>query len=117
MDPVSFVGAWREEAFGLWTSQWASIYAEGGESHSLLCDMAETYFLVNVVENDFMGGDIFRPFLEALDLLKAQEDKRRGGGATGTGGVSVAPPRRDPKLFAQVLEQQRAAEAVMLQQM
>ena len=62
MDPGSFVGAWREEAFGLWTSQWASIYAEGGESHTLLCDMAESDWLVNVVENDFVGGDIFRPF-------------------------------------------------------
>lgn len=96
MDPLSFVGAWREEAFGLWTSQWASIYTEGEEAHTLLLDMAETYFLVNAVENDYEGGDLFPPFLEAL--------------ASVTNAKASNTPPKDPKVVMQVLEQQRAAE-------
>jgi hypothetical protein len=72
MDPASFIGPWREEAFSLWTSQWASIYEEGSEPHALVSDAAENYFLINAVDNDFEEGDLFGLFSEALRLLEAK---------------------------------------------
>ena len=94
MDPVSFVTAWREEAFALWTSHWASIYEEDSDSHALVCDIADDYVLVNAVDNDYRSGDLPGLFLEALKVLEA-----RGP--------------RDPKAIAAVLDQQRAAASVI----
>jgi methylenetetrahydrofolate reductase (NADPH) len=98
MDPASFVGAWREEAFELWTAAWASIYPAGEEAHTLLCDIAESYYMVCAVDNNFTGGSggLFPAFFEALEALGAS--RGRGGEA-------------DPKSYAIVLEQQKAAQA------
>jgi len=62
VDPDSFV-AWKDEAFALW-AQWASLYQEGSASHKLLADMINSYFLVNIVDNNFIDGDIFAVFNE-----------------------------------------------------
>jgi len=94
MDPISFVTAWREEAFALWTSHWASIYEEDSDAHGLICDIAEDYVLVNAVDNDYRAENLPALFLEALKVLEA-----RGP--------------RDPKAVAAVLEQQRAAASSM----
>jgi len=107
MDPASFVGAWREEAFELWTAAWASIYAPGEEAHTLLCDIAESYYMVIAVDNCFAsgGGDVlFGAFAEALEAVAA------GGGSGGGGKAALA----DPKSLAIVLEQQKAAQAAAL---
>ena len=94
MDPISFITAWREEAFALWNSHWASLYEEDSDSHALVCDIADDYVLVNAVDNDYKSGDLPSLFLEALKVLEA-----RGP--------------RDPKAVAAVLDQQRAAASVV----
>ena len=56
VDPVSF-DAWREEAFGLWREQWASLYDEGSRSREVLDKIVHKYLLVNLVDNDFVRGN------------------------------------------------------------
>ena len=56
VDPISF-GAWREEAFALWHEQWAKLYEPGSESRKVLDSIRETYYLVNLVDNDFPRGN------------------------------------------------------------
>lgn len=53
---------WKDEAFALWTSQWQSLYDSSSASWSLIQEIHDSYFLVNVVDNDFVSGDIFALF-------------------------------------------------------
>ncbi len=53
---------WKEEAFQLWLDEWRSLYERDSQSWQLITQMHENYFLVNVVENDFVHGDIYRLF-------------------------------------------------------
>ncbi len=53
---------WKEEAFQLWLDEWRTLYDRDSESWKLISHMHDTYFLVNVVENDFVNGDIHRLF-------------------------------------------------------
>jgi len=64
VDPLVFCNIWKDEAFALWYSQWVSVYEEGSESHKLIKDMADTYFLVTIIENNFVNGNIFAIFDE-----------------------------------------------------
>jgi len=57
--------AWKDEAFLIW-KEWASIYPEESESRKLLNKMADEYYLVNMVENDYIKGDIFSVFDKIL---------------------------------------------------
>ncbi len=38
----------------LWLLQWASIYNDESQSHELLYNIHDTFFLVNVVDNNFI---------------------------------------------------------------
>jgi methylenetetrahydrofolate reductase (NADPH) len=93
MAPAAFVGAWREEAFALWLSHWASIYEEDSDSHGLICDMHDNYYLVNAVDNNFNN--------EATDSLQALFNRA----------LQVLEVRgtRDPQTVSAALDQQRAA--------
>lgn len=57
---------WRDEAFALWKSQWASIYDENSKAKQLIDEICNTYYLVNVVDNDFVKGDIFAIFDQVM---------------------------------------------------
>ena len=59
VDPSSFM-IWKDEAFDLWLTDWAFRYPEGHKSRDILKKIHDRYVLVNVVENDFVDGDIFR---------------------------------------------------------
>ncbi len=63
--PHSFL-AWKTEAFNVWTNVWAELYDEDSESRKVLAEMKDTLYLVNVVDNDFVGGDIFSVFKKIL---------------------------------------------------
>lgn len=56
VDPVSF-DAWREEAFALWHEQWASLYEPESSSRAVLEKIRTTYYLVNLIDNDFPKGN------------------------------------------------------------
>jgi len=59
---------WREEAFALWLT-WKSIYEhtetpKSPTSAAVIQEVHDTYWLVHVVDNDFVQGDIFAIFKE-----------------------------------------------------
>ena len=49
----------QDEAFGLWTSEWGALYEEGSRSRQILEEIANTWFLVSVVDNDYVKGNLF----------------------------------------------------------
>eukprot|EP01125_Pyxidicula_operculata_P022265 TRINITY_DN8_c0_g1_i1.p1 TRINITY_DN8_c0_g1~~TRINITY_DN8_c0_g1_i1.p1 ORF type:complete len:595 (-),score=162.46 TRINITY_DN8_c0_g1_i1:88-1872(-) len=69
VDPKVFMDIWKDEAFGLWQTQWASLYPEGSTSRKVIEDIANNYYLVNIVDNDFINGNIFAIFNEVIDSL------------------------------------------------
>eukprot|EP01112_Ceratiomyxa_fruticulosa_P001734 TRINITY_DN118_c0_g3_i1.p1 TRINITY_DN118_c0_g3~~TRINITY_DN118_c0_g3_i1.p1 ORF type:complete len:590 (-),score=124.48 TRINITY_DN118_c0_g3_i1:117-1886(-) len=63
VDAESFV-VWKDEAFALWKSRWANEYAEGTESRTVLDNVINSYYLVNIVDNNFVDGDLFQIFVQ-----------------------------------------------------
>ncbi len=62
VDPMSFM-IWKDEAFDLWTSEWQVLYEQDSKSAELLQKIQDTYYLVNLVDNDFVNGDLFSNFI------------------------------------------------------
>ena len=61
VESISFL-AWKDEAFEL-GRRWAGLYEPDSRTHQLLSHIFDTYFLVNLVHNDFKQADaIFVPF-------------------------------------------------------
>jgi methylenetetrahydrofolate reductase (NADPH) len=63
VDSESFM-IWKDEAFDLWVSEWRALYEESSRSWEVLTSIHDEYFLVNVVEHDFVNGDLYRIFPE-----------------------------------------------------
>lgn len=62
VDPASF-RVWKDEAFAIWRDEWACLYEEGSASRKLLEEIADTWWLVSVVDNDYVeGGDLCAVF-------------------------------------------------------
>ena len=53
---------WKDEAFALWRSDWAAVYDEGDAARAVVEGVADSHVLVNIVDNDYVNGDIFAPF-------------------------------------------------------
>lgn len=53
---------WKDEAFDLWTSEWGSLYEDNSESKKVLADIAASWWLVSVVDNDHVKGNLFEVF-------------------------------------------------------
>ncbi|KAF7728077.1 hypothetical protein EC973_006715 [Apophysomyces ossiformis] len=51
VEAVAFL-AWKEEAFALW-NEWARLYEPASPSNSLLKTIADSWYLINIVHNDF----------------------------------------------------------------
>jgi len=56
VDPIAF-DQWRSEAFGLMTEQWGMLYDQESLSRKIIDDISDTYYLVNLVDNDFPKGN------------------------------------------------------------
>ncbi|CAD7937181.1 unnamed protein product [Amoebophrya sp. A120] len=70
-DDVSFE-AWKDEAFELW-DLWSSIYPENSPSKLLISQtIKQTWFLMNIVDNDFVSGDLFSTLVELMDANAAK---------------------------------------------
>ena len=55
----------QDEAYEL-GSQWAKVYGPDSPSYKLISEIMDTWYLVNVVHNDFQDRDaIFQPFFKA----------------------------------------------------
>ncbi|KAF3441393.1 hypothetical protein FNV43_RR15307 [Rhamnella rubrinervis] len=61
VDPASFM-VWKDEAFAIWSRGWARHYPEGDPSAKLLQEIESSYFLVSLVDNDYIHGDLFAVF-------------------------------------------------------
>uniref|UniRef100_A0A5B6ZDG3 Methylenetetrahydrofolate reductase n=1 Tax=Davidia involucrata TaxID=16924 RepID=A0A5B6ZDG3_DAVIN len=61
VDPSSFM-VWKDEAFEIWSRGWAQLYPEGDPSRKLLEEVRCSYFLVSLVDNDYIHGDLFAVF-------------------------------------------------------
>jgi methylenetetrahydrofolate reductase (NADPH) len=61
---------WKEEAFLSWLDQWAIIYGSDSPSHKFLENIHNTFFLMNVVDNDFINGDLDKLFSDFIDQNK-----------------------------------------------
>jgi len=61
VDVKSFM-AWKDEAFALW-GEWSSIYDEGSESRKLIESITDEYYLVNIVDDNFVAGDLMNDLI------------------------------------------------------
>ncbi|CAH9075565.1 unnamed protein product [Cuscuta epithymum] len=61
VDPASFF-IWKDEAFETWSKSWGQLYPESDLSRKLLDEIENTYFLVSLVDNDYIHGDLFGIF-------------------------------------------------------
>ncbi|KAJ0978147.1 hypothetical protein J5N97_013621 [Dioscorea zingiberensis] len=61
VDPASFM-VWKDEAFEIWTMGWACLFPDSDPSRGLLEQVQRTYFLVSLVDNDYIHGDLFAAF-------------------------------------------------------
>lgn len=52
----------QDEAFQLWLTEWATLYEEGSQSKEVIQGIVNSYYLVSVVENNFIDGNIFQTF-------------------------------------------------------
>lgn len=68
VDPAAFL-AWRDEAFVLWGEAWAGIYEADSDAREHLEAMRDECFLLCVVDDDFVGGDVFAVFDNAARRL------------------------------------------------
>jgi len=74
VDPIAF-NHWRTEAFGLWTEQWAKLYEPDSESSKIINGIAESYYLVNLVDNDFPTGNCLWEVMEDMFSRRKLNDK------------------------------------------
>lgn len=58
VDPASFL-VWKDEAFEIWSRGWASLYPEGDLSRKFLEEIQSSYYLVSLVDNDYVNSNLF----------------------------------------------------------
>jgi len=56
VDPQAFT-VWKDEAFELWMLQWGRLYAIGSKSQEIIKKFHNSYYLVNLVDNDYVKGN------------------------------------------------------------
>jgi len=74
VDPVAF-NQWRTEAFGLWTEQWGKLYEPDSSSRKIIDSITESYYLVNLVDNDFPKGNCLWEVMEDMFSRRNLNDK------------------------------------------
>jgi len=80
VDPESFL-AWKDEAFALWEENWASLYEENSTSREVIANISNSYYLVNMVDNDFPLPTVLWDILDEMIELSTRntfclEDKQ-----------------------------------------
>jgi len=81
VDPDAFV-VWKNEAFALWETQWKAIFDKSKEEEStkILDSIQKNYYLVSVVDNDFINGNIWNVFDKVINQsanLKQQKKQQQ----------------------------------------
>jgi len=65
VDPDSFM-IWKDEAFSLWTERWGKLYEPESRSHEIIEQIANNYFLVNLVDNDYPNESCLWTILDSM---------------------------------------------------
>ena len=52
----------QDEAFQLWQTEWASLYSAESTAAKLINSIVDKWYLVSLVDNDFINGDLYRIF-------------------------------------------------------
>merc|ERR1719359_2135792 len=73
VDAASF-RAWKDEAFALW-EMFSEVNQTDEAQKRIVSKIADTWYLVNVVDNNFLSGDLFKGM---VDLTIAKTAKRHG---------------------------------------
>lgn len=69
LDPYIFKTWWRDEAFSVWMCEWGELYPKNTESFKLMEFISNNFYLVNVLENDFVDGDLDDVFGKVFNKL------------------------------------------------
>ncbi|GAB6019670.1 hypothetical protein CHUAL_001225 [Chamberlinius hualienensis] len=77
VDPISFK-VWKDEAFHLWKVQWGKLYQENSKSYEIIENIRKTYYLVNLVDNDFVKDSCLWDLIEAM--FKRRDDRSTQNG-------------------------------------
>lgn len=64
-DPNTYA-VWSQEAFQLWLAMWASLYDDESRSSELIHQIHDTYFLVAIIDNDYMADNLWSLFEEIM---------------------------------------------------
>lgn len=56
----------QDEAFSLWMERWGKLYEPNSQSYSIIEQISNTYYLVNLVDNDYPQGSCLWSVLEAM---------------------------------------------------
>lgn len=75
VDPQSFK-AWKDEAFALWEEQWGKLYAEGSQSRDIISLITNSYYLINLVDNDFPKESCLWDLLEAMFAWRKLKEEK-----------------------------------------
>lgn len=61
VDYESFL-IWKDDAFSLWLNEWAKIYDKDSISYKLIENIYNSYYLVYLVDNNYIDGNIIKIF-------------------------------------------------------
>lgn len=82
----------QDEAFEL-GQQWANLYPADSESNKILNDIFSTYYLINIVHNDYRDPDplaIFKPVLgETPEWTELHQHATTNGSDKQVNGVTI----------------------------
>lgn len=56
----------QDEAFALWEHQWGRIYPEKSKGREIIHTIHDTYYLINLVDNDYVAGN---KLFDILDIV------------------------------------------------
>uniref|UniRef100_A0A8C9C2C9 Methylenetetrahydrofolate reductase n=1 Tax=Phocoena sinus TaxID=42100 RepID=A0A8C9C2C9_PHOSS len=77
VDPVSFM-FWKDEAFALWIEQWGKLYEEESPSRTIIQHIHDSYFLVNLVDNEFpLDSCLWQVVEDTFELLSGPPQGKR----------------------------------------
>ena len=81
----------QDEAFALWETHWGNIYPANSPSRKLIETFSNTYFLVNLVDNDYVQGNCL--FEVVYDVLQRIGKERGPSSLDSMEGEPLGPSR------------------------
>lgn len=56
----------KDEAFSLWMEYWGKLYEANSLSYAIIKQISNTYYLVNLVDNDYPQGSCLWSVFDAM---------------------------------------------------